>query len=153
MLDPSSHMHDPGLLTPPIPPHGMVPLLPSVDPVVVVACGTYAAYAVLVIPLPPLWSLWFWWSCPCGCAPLWTPWLLWSCCASGCPPLREATVLSTVQTARRSGQLSLSTLRHRGAGSPHTRTLSRGHHALVVGHVTALAGNSKLHPVVSMLFW
>ena len=34
--------------------------------------------------------------------------------------------------------MSLSTLRHRGAGSPHNRTLSSGHHALVVGHVTAL---------------
>ena len=28
---------------------------------------------------------------------------------------------------------------------PYTRTLSIGHHALVVGHVTALAGNSQLH--------
>ena len=34
-----------------------------------------------------------------------------------------------------------------------TRTLSIGHHALMVGHVTALAGKSKLHPVVPMLCW
>ena len=45
------------------------------------------------------------------------------------------------------------TLRHRGAGSPYIRTLSIGHHALVVGHVTALARDSKLHPVVPMLCW
>ena len=30
-----------------------------------------------------------------------------------------------------------STLKHRGAGSPYTRTLGIGDHALVVGHVTA----------------
>ena len=46
-----------------------------------------------------------------------------------------------------------STLRHRGAGSPYTKTLDIGHHALMVGHVTALGGNSKLHLVVPMLCW
>ena len=105
-------------------------------------------------PLPPVvpvvlvvLSMWF-----CS-SPLWTLWLVWSRYSGGSPVRGNlcVTVLSTVQTARRSGVSFLH--RHRGAGSPYTRTLSIGHHALMVGHVPALAGNSKLHPVVHMLCW
>ena len=88
----------------------------------------------LVPVVPVVLSMWF-----CS-SPLWTLWLLWPCGAGGSHPYVQdnlcATVLSAVQTASRSGVSFLH--RHRGAGSPYTRTSSIGHHALVVGHVTAL---------------
>ena len=127
----------------------MVPLLPPVDPmdfvdpVVVVACGTYAVSVIL--PSPPYsprnLSMWFCSSPPVG--PVVVVVLLCWCLS---PPAKGNGPLYGDSKAVR---CLFSTLRHRGAGSPHTTTLSSGHHALVVGHVTALAGNSKLHPVVS----
>ena len=101
------------------------------------------------------------WSTP---SPLWTPWLLWSCRAgsgsyavlvSSAPPpvdcgcfgpvvliiLLPCEMLPVLLSSPRYRQQAglFPTLRHRGAGSPYTGTLSIEHHALVVGHVTALA--------------
>ena len=114
---------------------------------------------------PDMWTLWLLWSCcaggssptphavlvilspphgPCGSGgpvhvvlllPLWTLWLLWSCCAA-CErqPVRYCPLYGTDSKAVR---CHFSTFKHAGAGSPYIRNLSTGHHALVVGHVTA----------------
>ena len=116
-------------------------------------CGCCGPVVLAAGGSPPL--RWFWWSCPCRSAPP-------LCGPSGCcgpvvlvvPPLceKQPVLYSPLYSTdiKAVGYL-FSTLRHRGAGSPYTGTLGIGHHALVFRHVTALACNSKLHPVVPML--
>ena len=76
-------------------------------------------------------SMWF-----CS-SPLWTLWLCW-----WFSPVCERQPVGYCPLDGTDNHL-FSTLRHRSAGSPYNRTLRIGHLALVVGHVTALAGNSR----------
>ena len=114
-----------------------------------------ALWTVVVVVLSPLWHLFCvgWFSpppthCgPCGSGgpvhvvPLLPLWLLRSWCSCERQPVRYCPLYGTDSKAVR---CLFSTLRHKGAGGPYTRTWSVGHHALVFGHVTALAGNSTV---------
>ena len=102
-------LYDPGLLLPPPPPPWYGPPSPPWTLWLLWSCcaGSFLPHAVLVIlrrpPPPLLWSLCFCWSCPCGSAPAFCG----PCGCCGSPPCVRGnlcvTVLSTVQTVRRSG--------------------------------------------------
>ena len=160
------YIYDPGMLPPQL---VWSPLL-SVDPMVVVVllCWRLSPapwhHAVLVILSPPLG--------PCGSGgpvhvvlllPPADPVVVVLLCWWFSPPCVRnnlcVTVLSLVQTARRSGVVFLHSGTEVLVVPTLTTTLSIGHHALVVGHVTPCGTYAVLvtPPVVlvilSMWFW